>query len=331
MNNPDNIHNLIDKHADTDLRSHDAQIALAIKMRLSDLQKHKPGSRLPGAANLLDRIQNESRLRGLALPNEQLISEPHLRRFLPKTLEGNEVTYADLDDVEPFMRSYLVRLAAVKSIFNLERRLTAAEANAARRVYYEFNDPYGEIVDLIPQFAIAHELAERAEQKPKSVHIADIDEYFAIAPWKSEANKKLFETAINYGKAIPPQLRLICPFVPATEPPPNIVGGPLINPFSKYRLQIGAHVHLGMPYALNYSTPIGSGRNPKNFGYMLLTWDSYNLRDESPKECQDSCRWTSAAISAIRDDSSKSVDKTDSEETSTNTRLPKPEDSHDQR
>lgn len=283
MKKPHATYRTIDKNSFVDLKSYDGQKQRGIEIRLADLRSN-PGKRAPGANKIIQQMQLEA-----VGTQISWISEEHLRRHLPKTLEGNEVEYFDLDDAEPFLRSYLQRFELVKTIFNIEGRLTKAEAEAAKRVYYEFSDPYGETVDLIPQCAIIYELAQRKANK-RPVH--DIDSYFAHAPWKSDANKDLYSFALNQGKAIPPQLRLVCPFIPAEEPPAILTDKPTPSAFDINLVLIGAHAHLGMPYALNYSTPFGSGENPKETRYKIMAWDSRMLNiNSSPEESKHLCHW----------------------------------------
>ena len=283
MKKPHTTYTTIDKNSSVDLESYEGQKKRGIEIRLADLRSN-PGKRAPGANKIIQRMQLEA-----VGTQISWISEEHLRRHLPKTLEGNEVEYFDLDDAEPFLRSYLQRFELVKTIFNIEGRLTKAEAEAAKRVYYEFSDPYGETVDLIPQCAIIYELAQRKANK-RPVH--DIDDYFAHAPWKSDANKDLYSFALNQGKAIPPQLRLVCPFIPAEEPPAILTDKPTPSAFDINLVLIGAHAHLGMPYALNYSTRFGSGENPKETRYKIMAWDSRMLNiNSSPGESKHLCGW----------------------------------------
>jgi len=304
MKKPDTTYTPIDKNSFVDLDSYEGQKKRAIKIRLADLRSN-PGKRAPGANKIIQRMQIEA-------VGKQInwISEEHLRRHLPKTLEGNEVEYFDLDDAEPFLRSYLQRFELVKTIFNIEGRLTQDEAEAAERVYYEFSDPYGETVDLIPQCAIIYELAQRKANK-RPVH--DIDDYFAHAPWKSGVNKDLYSFALNQLKAIPPQLRLVCPFIPTEEPPAILTDKPTPSAFDRHLVLVGAHAHLGMPYALNYSTPIGSGKNPTETGYMLLLWESsrFRLEDMSINEYRNRCRWQVQLKAAITGKLTPAVQVTD--------------------
>ena len=304
MKKPCTTYTPIDKNSFVDLDSYEGQKKRAIKIRLADLRSN-PGKRAPGANKIIQQMQIEA-------VGKQInwISEEHLRRHLPKTLEGNEVEYFDLDDAEPFLRSYLQRFELVKTIFNIEGRLTQDEAEAAERVYYEFSDPYGETVDLIPQCAIIYELAQRKANK-RPVH--DIDSYFAHAPWKSGVNKDLYSFALNQGKAIPPQLRLVCPFIPTEEPPAILTDKPTPSAFDRHLVLVGAHAHLGMPYALNYSTPIGSGKNPTETGYMLLLWESsrFRLEDMSINEYRNRCRWQVQLKAAITGKLTPAVQVTD--------------------
>jgi len=304
MKKPDTTYTPIDKNSFVDLDSYEGQKKRAIKIRLANLRSN-PGKRAPGANKIIQQMQIEA-------VGKQInwISEEHLRRHLPKTLEGNEVEYFDLDDAEPFLRSYLQRVELVKTIFNIEGRLTQDEAEAAERVYYEFSDPYGETVDLIPQCAIIYELAQRKANK-RPVH--DIDSYFAHAPWKSGVNKDLYSFALNQGKAIPPQLRLVCPFIPTEEPPAILTDKPTPSAFDRHLVLVGAHAHLGMPYALNYSTPIGSGKNPTETGYMLLLWESsrFRLEDMSINQYRNRCRWQVQLKAAITGKLTPAVQVTD--------------------
>ena len=283
MKKPHTTYTTIDKNSSVDLESYEGQKKRGIEIRLADLRSN-PGKRPPGANKIIQQMQLEA-----VGTQISWISEEHLRRHLPKTLEGNEVEYFDLDDAEPFLRSYLQRFELVKTICNIEGRLTKAEAEAAKWVYYEFSDPYGETVDLIPQCAIIYELAQRKANK-RPVH--DIDDYFAHAPWKSDANKDLYSFALNQGKAIPPQLRLICPFIPTEEPPATLTGKSTPSAFYINLVLIGAHAHLGMPYALNYSTRFGSGENPKETRYKIMAWDSRMLNiNSSLEESKHLCGW----------------------------------------
>jgi len=264
---------VIDERTGFGLTTFDGQIAKARQMRRDDLHSMS-GKRPPGAEALITRIEQEALRTGVTI--KRMISPEHLRRFLPKNLEGDDVRYPDLDLQPPFLRSYLQRLALVKKIFNLEGRLTEAEAKSALRVYHEFSDPHGETVDLIPQFAFVHEIAER---KANSRPIQDIDDYFACAPWKSDANKDLYSFAIKQSRTIPPQLRLICPFIPTGTTGISAV-------------LLGAHVHLGMPYALNYRTPFGSGENPNKLAHKIILWESPDLElNKSPEELRNDCQW----------------------------------------
>jgi hypothetical protein len=142
MKKPYTTYTPIDKNSFVDLESYEGQKKRAIKIRLADLRSN-PGKRAPGANKIIQQMQIEA-----VGKQFNWISEEHLRRHLPKTLEGNEVEYCDLDTQPPFLRSYLQRFELVKTIFSITGRLTQDEAEAAKRVYYEFNDPYGETVDL---------------------------------------------------------------------------------------------------------------------------------------------------------------------------------------
>ena len=126
-------------------------------------------------------------------------------------------------------------------------------------------------------------------------------------------NKDLYSFALNQGKAIPPQLRLICPFIPTEEPPAILTDKPTPSAFDRHLVLVGAHAHLGMPYALNYSTPIGSGKNPTETGYMLLLWESsrFRLEDMSINQYRNRCRWQVQLKAAITGKLTPAVQVTD--------------------
>ncbi len=79
-------------------------------------------------------------------------------------------------------RSYVARLSLISQFWH-ERPLTGHEAEVAQYVGNEFQNPYGEQVDLIPQLAIVREIASLEAMK-KNSWLEAFETYFTFAPWK---------------------------------------------------------------------------------------------------------------------------------------------------
>jgi len=87
-------------------------------------------------------------------------------------------------------RSYVARLSLISEFWH-ERPLTGYEAEMAQYVGNEFQDLFGEKVDLIPQLAVVRQVAsiDRLKSTNKnSVEAEAFEAYFEYAPWKLGAD-----------------------------------------------------------------------------------------------------------------------------------------------
>ena len=85
------------------------------------------------------------------------------------------------DSVPRQWRSYVARLSMVSEFWHL-RPLSGNEAKEAQWVGSEFQDPFGEEVDLFPQLAMVREITKYAQLKSPMLKI--FEDYFTFAPWK---------------------------------------------------------------------------------------------------------------------------------------------------
>jgi len=140
----------------------------------------------------------------------------------------------DFRDVSSELRSYVGRLDLVKSACLGGVPLTNRESRHAKRALAEFQDPHGEAVDLIAQYAIVWELAEREVMEYER---SDIESMFVFAPWRSKENSELYLLSVQNGfTRNPPVLRLISPVVPYGARPPV------------FEIGFGAYAQLGLPW-----------------------------------------------------------------------------------
>jgi len=131
--------------------------------------------------------------------------------------------------------SYLSRIQTVKRAFLSGLPLTDVEARHARRALIEFDDPYGERVDLVAQFVVIWEFAEREQEGLPS---STIESLYTFAPWRSELASKAFAEAIKQGVlGTPPILRLVTVLLKPGG------GNAKVNP-----LFMGVNAHLGLPW-----------------------------------------------------------------------------------
>ena len=164
-------------------------------------------------------------------------------RIVRRWIDDAGVKYEGLDspyeasEIKPEALSYVHRMRIVKRHI-LNQELTLREAQIAKRVLVEFNDPHGDDVDLIAQYAIVFELAERTAADQE---ISDIEDLFAFAPWRSNKQSQLYLLARQKGliKTFA-MLRLIAPL--------NHVGSDKGVP----ELFIGAHAQLNLPYVWSW-------------------------------------------------------------------------------
>ena len=84
------------------------------------------------------------------------------------------------DSVPRQWRSYVARLSMISEFWHL-RPLSGNEAKEAQWVGSEFQDPFGEEVDLFPQLAMVREITKYAQLK---YDMSLFEDYFKFAPWK---------------------------------------------------------------------------------------------------------------------------------------------------
>jgi hypothetical protein len=94
---------------------------------------------------------------------------------------GDEVAYSP-DSVPRQWRSYVARLSMISEFWH-QRPLNGSEAKEAQYVGNEFQDLFGEEVDLFPQLAIVREITKYAQLK-FDMSLKLFEDYFKFAPWK---------------------------------------------------------------------------------------------------------------------------------------------------
>jgi len=161
---------------------------------------------------------------------ENALSERTISRLISGVkFRGLEESYLP-SEVPGRTRSYAARLSLVKESLMEGHGLTDLEAGLSDRVLQEFDDPHGDRVDLISQFSILWELAER---EISNYPTGDLEDLFNFAPWNDDST--LYKAAIENGVAKPPKLRLIMPMV-------------FENDHASIRLCVGAFAHLNLPF-----------------------------------------------------------------------------------
>jgi hypothetical protein len=268
-------HSSISRTGIADLRTKQGQIDRAIELRAEELRTIPDGKRPRGAELLIDAVKDEAARQGVQLSNKGLVSPSHLRRFLAAESEDSKLEFIQIDQQDMAIRSFLNRLAKIKAAFGLGQGITKLELQAAERVLAELNDPLGDVVGLVAQFAVIFELGQR---RFRNAPVHDIDDYFTYAPWHSDKNRELYRVAITHKIAVPPQLIAICPFMP--------LGTHAVDP--RY---IGFHYQLGVPYALNFRTDIEVGDNATVRGYRCAMWKNKAEADAWLKANLDLSSW----------------------------------------
>ena len=179
---------------------------------------------------------------GAAHPDMPSLIRPNAIRQVNRWIAGTEyegldVSY-DAKVIKSDIRSFAGRLDLVKSVFFNGEKLTTRQVRHVVRVLDEFQDPFGEHIDLIAQFAIVWELSEREAMRKES---ADIETMFAFAPWRDKANSDLYLLAVE--KSITnsaPVLRLISPVIQHKETVRIL------------EYMIGAYAQLGLPWFIGW-------------------------------------------------------------------------------
>ena len=225
--------------------------------RMRQLKRSGIDGNKVGAGRILEAVITEAQQQGIDVCNTYWRTEPsvpcehdlstlhfesesHVRRIIRDTkYKGDEDFYEyGKSDLPEDQKSYVHRLEIVKAALLNEERFTNREARLAERTFVEFQDPHGEQVDLIAQYAVLYELAERTASDQE---IADIEDLFAFAPWRSNKQSQLYLLARQKGliKTFA-MLRLIAPL--------NHVGSDKGVP----KLFIGAHAQLNLPYVWSW-------------------------------------------------------------------------------
>lgn len=191
-----------------------------------------------GAGKILDTVIHEAKKQEVSEGEiKQFESEPTVRRRIEHTnYMGDDAPYEyGKSDLLPHVKSYVHRLEILKAAMFKGDRLTNREAKEAERVLAEFRDPHGEKVDLIAQYAVLWELAERKATGNES---SDIEDLFAFAPWVSDEASQLYRLAVEK-KLIKSFAILRLLAILLTPGSGNASVPPLF---------IGAHAHLNLPY-----------------------------------------------------------------------------------
>lgn len=176
------------------------------------------------------------------------------------------------------LKGYVHRLEILKAAMFKGDKLTNREAKLAKRTFVEFQDPYGEQIDLIAQYAVLWELAER---KARGKEVADIEDLFAFAPWRSDKHSKLYQLALEKKliKSVA-MLRLIAPLLT-----PGSGDAAVPNLF------MGAHAHLNLPYLWSWIQEYKDGERV----FAVTMRDNPTLKQQPEKTdaeaLKERCNW----------------------------------------
>lgn len=167
--------------------------------------------------------------------------------------EGLDVPY-DPDEQDVKIKSYVHRLAILKAALLEGDKLTVREATHAKRILVEFEDPHGHKVDLIAQYAVLWELAER---EATGIGASDIEDLIAYAPWVSEEASQLYRLAFEK-KHINSfaNLRMLAPLLTPGSGNAKVPS-----------LFIGAHAQLNLPYVYSWRQEQHDRRRGFDFTY----------------------------------------------------------------
>jgi len=245
---------------DLDRYPYDETVGLTtnqIKEIAQELARTGIGGEAARSTKIRNRLQEK-------YPKETIPSARSISDYIKGVqFEGKEQPF-NFDDLEGSFTSslsYIVRLSLIKSVI-YKGAITQQEAIQAKRVHLEFADPLGKKVDLIAQYALVRELAERTAKKANR---SDIEHLFAFAPWLDDRNSDLYRVALEAKAVTPPMLRAITPLVP--ELPDGEI--------TLKSLFIGAYAQLNLPFFIGYA------RNPSDSSKQQFT---YRWRDCDTKK-----------------------------------------------
>ena len=195
---------------------------------------------------------------------------------------------SDVEQIGLEVRSYVRRLSILKPAFFDGEKLTNREAQAAERVFAEFNDPYGDRVDLFAQYAVVCELAEReAVSQPTE----DIEDLFAFAPWRSDKDSAFYWIAGQTGRIDTYAIlrRLMAPFDSPALPVRTLMSDPV------YSMLIGAHAQLNLPYFISWRSPgtfhFAHRANPELARFIHLATNKPHPKPTETKKWAVRCDW----------------------------------------
>jgi hypothetical protein len=191
-----------------------------------------------GADTILEVVSREARNARISEDEiKQFESVPTIRRRIKNTnYMGDDAPYEyDKSDLPSQVKSYVRRLQILKAAMFKGDRLTNREAKESGRVLSEFQDPHGEKVDLIAQYAVLWELTER---KATGKETSDIEDLFAFAPWVSDEASQLYRLALE--KKLIKSFAILRLLAILLTPGSGNASVPPVF--------IGAHAHLNLPY-----------------------------------------------------------------------------------
>lgn len=288
-----------------DLRNQDQR-----RERMRQLKRSGINGEKVGAGRILAAVITEGIAQGIPyeFADDHFESESHVRRLISKTkFMGDEDPYEYGNSTLPEdQKSYVHRLEIVKAALLNGERFTNREAKLSERTFVEFQDPHGEQVDLIAQFAVLFELAERAASDQET---SDIEDLFAFAPWKSNKQSQLYLLARREGliKSFA-MLRLIAPL--------KHVGDQSGIP----PLFIGAHAQLNLPYIWSWVQEWDD--KPRDF--MVTLRDNELLKETKQRTdagfLRDECDWRVLLTERLTDQPFQQITIAGNDQTETETK-----------
>jgi hypothetical protein len=206
-----------------------------------------------------------------------LYAERTISRKISKTpFAPDESPYSVTDSHLPdHAKSYAARLNLLKGGMFSGDRLTNREASMSLRTLVEFEDPHGDAVDLIAQFAVVWELAERAATNEPC---EDIESMFAFAPWRGDSHT--YRLAIENRLVNAPRLRLITPLLVKDGETQAV-----------HPMFIGAHGQLNLPYYVGWFA-----NRPEGVEYRFAYRDDERLLNDrgvstNAEDTKSDCNW----------------------------------------
>jgi hypothetical protein len=227
------------------------EVALTLMKRGIDGEGVKP-------AAIYDRLLQKFGDKAPGMPETD--NRQNAIRIVRRWIDDAGVKYEGLDtpyessEINAEALSYVHRMGLVKRHM-LNQELTLREAKIAERVLVEFNDPHGDDVDLIAQYAVIYELAEREIYKDPT---ADIEDFLAFAPWRSPEASALYRTAYEKGLVNKyPTIQMFSPVATNEEMLELLQGtvdGKKITVDQSLQIPISGTAQLGLPFFISYRT-----------------------------------------------------------------------------